>query len=199
MYAPRFEMALTLAGLRHADQVRKGTGAPYLVHLVHVAAIAARAGYDEDTQIVGLLHDVLEDTVSGPRDAEQLTVTLRQNFGDPVADAVLTLTEPKRDSHGNKVPWRRRKEKYLAQLESGSKMALRISAADKLHNLSTLAEELSEAQKHGRRHEVWARFSVQEADTLWFYKQVYDTLRRRLPEPIVDALGRQLTAMGTSD
>ena len=190
MYSSRYETALNLAGIRHADQVRKGTGAPYLVHLVHVAAILARAGYDEDTQIVGLLHDVLEDTTSGPRDIDALTEHIRATFGSEVAIAVQTLSEPKRGADGQRLPWRARKDQYLRQLATGAPMALRVSAADKLHNLATLAEEL-----RVQGDQVWNRFKVGPEGTGWFYRSVFDVLREKLDEPIVDALGQQLLAM----
>ena len=191
MYSSRFEQALNVAGLRHADQVRKGTKAPYLVHLVHVAAVLARAGYDEDTQIVGLLHDLIEDTTSNSAEADALVTQLRRLYGDPITDAVLALTEPKRDPSGQKLPWRTRKDQYLSQLKSASTMALRVSAADKLHNLSTLAEEL---ERDGEG--VWKRFNKGPKETFWFYRAVYQTIRARMDEPVVAALGAQLDAMG---
>ena len=180
-----------MAGLRHADQVRKGTKAPYLIHLVHVAAMLARAGYDEDTQIVGLLHDLIEDTTHDTVEADELVAQLRRMYGDAVTDAVLALTEPKRDQNGTKLPWRTRKDQYLLQLKSASTMALRVSAADKLHNLSTLAEELA---RDG--DDVWKRFNKGPKETFWFYRTVHETIRARLDEPIVNALAEQLTAMG---
>ena len=190
MYSSRFESALTLAGLRHAGQVRKGTGAPYLVHLVHVAAILARAGYDEDTQIVGILHDLLEDTTSDPRDTAELESLIRHTYGDSVADAVVTLTEPKRGLDGQRLKWRLRKDRYIQQLRDGGPIALRVSAADKLHNLSTLDEELST-----EGDTVWRRFNVGPDQTYWFYRAVYETIEQVLNEPLVEAYRRQLQRM----
>ena len=193
MYAPRFDHALTLAGLRHKGQVRKGTGAPYLVHLVHVAAILARAGYDEDTQIAGLLHDILEDTTAGPRDAQALSQSIRRQFGDATANAVETLTEPKRGPDGQRLRWRLRKEQYIRQISNGDMMALRVCAADKLHNLSTLAEELD---REGE--DVWQRFRTGPEETYWFYRTVLDVLTERLPEPLVGVLRQQMRTMGVT-
>ena len=194
MYSARFESALNLAGLRHADQVRKGTGAPYIIHLVHVAAILAKAGYDEDTQIVGLLHDILEDTTKGVREADEVAEHIGTVYGTTIAAAVRTLSEPKRFPDGTKVPWRARKEAYLSQLKMGSPMALRVSAADKLHNLCTLAEELADS---GPR--VWDRFTAGPDETFWFYRAVYRLLQDQSDGPVVDALGRQLKTMDVID
>ena len=195
MYSVRFDKALTLAGLRHAGQVRKGTGAPYLVHLVHVAAILARAGHDEDTQITGLLHDVLEDTVSSSDERNVVAADIRQMFGSEVADAVETLTEPKRTSDGARLPWRSRKDRYLAQLSVGSPMALRVSAADKLHNLASLEEELAHEGEA-----VWQRFRVGPDETYWFYRSVFQIIVTRAPnEALPAALGEQLRKMNVID
>ena len=194
MYSVRFEAALNLAGLQHAGQTRKGTGAPYLIHLVHVAAILQRAGYDEDTQIAGLLHDVVEDTVSSNEDGDRLLAEIRQAFGHPVADAIASVTEPKRDRAGAKLPWRYRKEQYLSQLATGPLMALRVSAGDKLHNLATLSEELTR-----KGDETWARFKKGPEETYWFYRSVHAEIRRRLREPLVDALESQMRSMGILD
>lgn len=183
-----------MAGLRHASQVRKGTGAPYLVHLVHVASIVARAGYDEDTQITALLHDILEDTTEGPHDAARLAAHIRAEFGSTVANAVATLTEPKRTRDGHPLPWRLRKEQYLAQLAVGSLTAVRVSAADKLHNLATLAEALA-----CRGETVWDQFKVGPDETFWFYRSVNEIIQSRCPDSIADALRRQMTHMGILD
>lgn len=45
---PRFTRALALAAGAHEGQARKGTGIPYIVHPVGVAALVARYGGDED-------------------------------------------------------------------------------------------------------------------------------------------------------
>jgi len=60
-----------------------GKGLP---HAHAVAGVLRDSGYDEGVQLVGLLHDVIEDT---PRDA----VDVRDAFGDEVADMVSTLSE----------------------------------------------------------------------------------------------------------
>ncbi len=194
MYSSRFEAALNLAGLRHAGQVRKGTGAPYLVHLMHVSSIVARAGHDEDTQIVALLHDVLEDTTSNRAEAQTVSEHISATFGGAVAESVETLTEPKRDEDGQRLPWRLRKEHYLRQLSDGSSMALAVSAADKLHNLETLDEELA---LQGEK--VWQRFRVGPDQTYWFYSAVLTVLEHQLGGPIVDALRHKLVWMRSRD
>ena len=47
----------------HAGQVRRTSGVPYFEHVVAVAWILDRAGFDEEVVIAGLLHDLVEDTL----------------------------------------------------------------------------------------------------------------------------------------
>lgn len=103
LFSSRYEAALALAGLRHDGQRRHDSGAPYLIHLAHVAAILARAGFDEDTQIVGLLHDLIEDTCDGPAEEEERVAEVEAGFGPEVVAAVLALSEPERDSAGRRL------------------------------------------------------------------------------------------------
>jgi (p)ppGpp synthase/HD superfamily hydrolase len=63
--------------------VRPGKGLP---HAQAVADVLRREGYDEGTQILALLHDVVEDT---PR----TVADVRGAFGEPMADMVGALTE----------------------------------------------------------------------------------------------------------
>ena len=63
--------------------VRRGKGLP---HAQAVADVLRRAGSDERTQLVGLLHDVVEDT---PRTVDEL----REDFGEAIAAMVGALTE----------------------------------------------------------------------------------------------------------
>jgi len=46
----------------HRGQERRGSGIPYVQHVVAVAMILDRLGHGEDVVIAGLLHDVVEDT-----------------------------------------------------------------------------------------------------------------------------------------
>ncbi|MCU0255927.1 MAG: HD domain-containing protein, partial [Vicinamibacterales bacterium] len=74
-YSLLFDRALTVAGLVHAQQTRKGTAVPYLTHPVHVAMILARHGYPEPMLIAAVLHDVLEDLEA---DSPRLQQALRE-------------------------------------------------------------------------------------------------------------------------
>jgi (p)ppGpp synthase/HD superfamily hydrolase len=57
----KFTKAVDYARIAHGRQVRKGSGIPYLYHLLGVASLVLAHGGSEDQAIAGLLHDVLED------------------------------------------------------------------------------------------------------------------------------------------
>jgi GTP pyrophosphokinase len=75
-YSHRFLLALDAAATMHAAQRRKGSGVPYISHLLGTCAIAMEYGADEDEAIAALLHDAIEEDRSRLIDVE-----LRQ---DPV-------------------------------------------------------------------------------------------------------------------
>ena len=177
LLSPRVEAAFVLAGTRHAGQTRRNSAAPYVIHLAHVALLLARAGADDDTLIVALLHDVVEDTARGEEARRTLLDEIRTRFGEPVADAVATLSEPKHDAEGNGIPWPDRKRAYLEQLSWGSRIAHRVSAADKLHNTSTLLDDLEAAEDP---YEVWSRFTGSPQATVEFQEELLALLEARL-------------------
>jgi GTP pyrophosphokinase len=55
--------AYVFSAREHRGQVRR-SGEPYLVHPLNVAAILADMKADDFSIVVGLLHDVLEDTLT---------------------------------------------------------------------------------------------------------------------------------------
>ncbi|HEY8428052.1 MAG TPA: HD domain-containing protein [Sandaracinaceae bacterium] len=57
----RFTRELELAVELHSRQARKGTGTPYLGHVLGVASLVIEDGGSEDEAIAALLHDGPED------------------------------------------------------------------------------------------------------------------------------------------
>ena len=169
MTTERFEDALAYAHQVHRGQRRKGTGIPYIAHILGVTAIAMEYGADEDEAIGALLHDAAEDGGGEARLAE-----IRARFGDAVGDIVLGCSDSLVEDPEDKLPWQERKENYLAHLESASQSVCLVSAADKLHNVRSIIRDYHE---HGEA--IWDRFQGSRDGTLWYYETVADTLIRR--------------------
>lgn len=178
----RFESALVYANQVHQGQQRKGTGIPYMAHILGVAAIALEYGADEDEAVGALLHDAAEDGGGEARLAE-----IRARFGEAVGDIVLGCSDSLVEHPEEKLPWRERKESYLAHLESASRPVCLVSAADKLHNVRSIIRDLRE---HG--DEVWERFQGKREGTLWYYEAVADALSRRYRSPLTRELQREV-------
>ena len=153
----RFEEALIFAARLHATQIRKGTTIPYLAHLLAVASLVITHGGDEDEAIAGLLHDAVEDQGGRPT-LEQI----RARFGERVATVVESCTDT---DVVPKPPWRARKERYLAHLQSASSSVKLVAAADKLDNVRAI---VADYRTHGAA--IWTRFNAGPEDQRWFYR-----------------------------
>jgi (p)ppGpp synthase/HD superfamily hydrolase len=105
----RFDLALHFASGLHHAQRRKGTEVPYIAHLMSVAALVLEAGGDEDQVVAALLHDAMEDQGGTPT-----LKTIRQLFGDRVAETVRECSDSESEDPESKLPWHQRKQAYLA-------------------------------------------------------------------------------------
>ena len=171
----RFEEALIFATRLHANQIRKGTGVPYVAHLLAVASIAIEHGANEDEAIAALLHDAVEDQGGAPtREA------IRQRFGDRVVDIVDGCTDAEVIP---KPPWRERKEKYIAHIYEAPPAVRLVSAADQLHNARTI---LADYRLLGES--LWGRFRGGKEGTLWYYRSLVDAFYATGPTPLVEEL-----------
>ena len=174
----RFSEAVRWAAMLHADDVRKGTRIAYVSHLLGVASLVLEDAGTEEEAIAALLHDAIEDR--GTPEAE-----IRARFGQPIADIVVACTEP-RDIDRNASTWHERKTRYLAHLEHGvSESALRVTAADKLHNARSI---LADLRDHGPG--VWDKFNAPIADHVWYYTELVRVLSDAHDGPTVRELQR---------
>lgn len=169
----------------HAGQVRKGSGVPYVAHLLAVSAIAIENGADEEVAIAALLHDTLEDTPATYED-------LLDRFGQRVADIVRACSDTEVVP---KPPWRERKEAYLAHLRSLDPVAdadiLVVSLADKLHNARALLSD-----HHSIGDELWARFRTgSAADQIWVYRELADIFLASRPGDGASELDRLVSEL----
>ena len=108
--------AYALATHLHREQTDK-SGAPYIQHVVSVA-LAVRS-YGLEYEIVGLLHDAIEDT---PYTEERA----QRDFGTTISDALIAMTRFEGEDYF---------ETYLPRLMS-NEIALRVKYADATNNLS---------------------------------------------------------------
>ncbi|MEO7156800.1 MAG: HD domain-containing protein [Vicinamibacterales bacterium] len=170
----RFVAAMAYAHQVHRGQRRKGTGIPYLAHVLGVTAIAMEYGADEDEAIGALLHDAAEDG-----GGEETLAEIRARFGDAVGDIVLGCSDSLVEDPEDKLPWRERKENYLAHLEHASQSVCLVSASDKLHNVRAIIRDYRE-----HSDDVWQRFQGKREGTLWYYETVAHALLRRYRSPL---------------
>lgn len=173
-YSNAVERALHVCIESHWGQFRKGgEGVPYAVHPIHMALILTRHDVNDEVVQAALLHDVVED-------CEDWTVErVREEFGTEIARIVDHLTEDK------SLSWPARKQWQIDHVPHMCDESVVVKAADKLHNLQSLAEQLLAAKT---ADEVWSQFKGGRDRTLEMDRRLIAALRTRIP----DALGTQL-------
>ena len=178
----RFDRALLYATHVHGGQVRKGTSIPYVAHLLAVSATVLEYGGDEDLAIAALLHDIVEDQGGKVRLED-----VRGRFGQRVAHVVEACSDSLADTTkgGRKADAQKRKEAYLKHLDNADKDVLRVSLADKVHNARAILRDLRNPDVG---ESVWSRFSRPREETLWYYRGLADTFRKRSPGPLANEL-----------
>jgi GTP pyrophosphokinase len=151
----------------HRDQVRKGSGVPYVSHLLGVGLAGAGGRRLEDEGIAALLHDAAEDQVGrAPSGGDRGTV---RRLTSPASSAPAATPSRRRSRRGASG-----KERYLEHLEAATPDEL----ACRWPTSSTTPGHPRRPQEIGER--VWTRFKP-DADSLWYYRRVADLFTRRLP------------------
>ncbi|MBK9376224.1 MAG: HD domain-containing protein [Holophagales bacterium] len=182
MLSKKFDEALVYAVDLHRQQPRKGTGVPYVSHLLSVAALVLEHGGTEEQAIAALLHDAVEDQGGLPT-----AKAIRGRFGDVVADIVDGCTDT---DVTPKPPWRARKEAYVARVRREPAHVRLVSAADKLHNARTMVTDL---RIHGPI--LWKRFNAGRDETLWYLGALVEAFREAGTAPIVEELARTVVEL----
>ncbi len=176
----RFSSALIFATELHQNQIRTGSGVPYISHLLGVASIALEYGADEDEAIAALLHDAIEDQ-GGIKTREEI----RRRFGDRVTNIVNGCTDSETTP---KPPWRERKETYLNHLNKADHSILLVSTADKLYNARSI---LKDYRLLGE--EIWQRFHGKKEGTIWYYQSLVKVLNSSNVTPLIKELILEFT------
>lgn len=112
IYTPMTKVALKLCFEAHKEQ-RDKSDMPYVFHPFHLAEQMT----DEETTIVALLHDVVEDTDYTIEDLRAM------GFSDRVLDAIALMT------HDPEVPYM----DYVAKIKTNP-IAKAVKLADLRHN-----------------------------------------------------------------
>jgi (p)ppGpp synthase/HD superfamily hydrolase len=176
----RFERALVYATRLHRDQRRKGSGVPYISHLLAVCELTIEYGGDEDEAIAALLHDAVEDQGGATARAEIL-----REFGTRVTEIVDGCTDTEESP---KPPWRGRKEAYIRRIGQESPSVRLVSACDKLHNARSLVMDYRNCGEA-----LWSRFTGGREGTLWYYRAMVNALRGS--GAVVEELDRVVTEL----
>jgi GTP diphosphokinase / guanosine-3',5'-bis(diphosphate) 3'-diphosphatase len=209
-YSPEADLELlrrayVFSALEHKGQVRH-SGEPYLVHPLEVADFLADMKLDVVAVAAGLLHDVVEDTLTTPERIEEL-------FGPEIAHVVEGVTKI------GAIPFSSSEER---QAENFRKMLLAmvddirvilVKLADRLHNMRTL-HHLPEERRIKIAQEtldIYAPIAnrlgmskvkneLEELSFKYLEPKAYEGLRakveakRKAAEAVIDDLTRTLTA-----
>lgn len=102
---------------KHKGQYRK-QGTEYYTHPVAVAKILREKGFNEDYQVAGLFHDLLEDTDTTYEELVSIS-------NEEIAKAVVLVTKEKNYDINE----------YINRIKNND-MAHAVKLADRLHNLT---------------------------------------------------------------
>jgi (p)ppGpp synthase/HD superfamily hydrolase len=181
----RFTSAVDYARHIHIEQ-RKGTGIPYMAHLLGVASLvmgeAGHAGFPvtEDMVIAALLHDAAEDHGGALRLRD-----IEHNFGLNVARMVEGLSDSLTEDPANKQSWLKRKQAYIQKLRQEPANIQLISAADKLYNARAILEDYRVIGP-----KVWERFKRGRDDQIKYFDALLETFKASGTNRIVEELER---------
>ena len=128
IYTDATKKAMKLCFQTHKDQTDK-SGIPYVFHPIHLAEQMK----DEDTTVVALLHDVVEDTTYTPEDLAAM------GFNDRVIAAIRLMT------HDENIPYM----EYIAKIKENP-IAKAVKLADLAHNSDTTRLDTVDAKATAR-------------------------------------------------
>ncbi|MBI4471254.1 MAG: bifunctional (p)ppGpp synthetase/guanosine-3',5'-bis(diphosphate) 3'-pyrophosphohydrolase [Acidobacteria bacterium] len=123
--------AYIFSAKEHKGQVR-ASGEPYLTHPLEVAHILAEMKMDAVTVSVGLLHDVVEDTLTSLENIEEL-------FGPEVAHIVDGVTKISQIQFTSKEEKQAENFRKMLLAMTDDIRVIMVKFADRLHNMRTLA------------------------------------------------------------
>jgi GTP pyrophosphokinase len=122
--------AYIFSAREHRSQVRR-SGEPYLVHPLEVAFILADLHLDTASIVAGLLHDVVEDTLTTGE-------TVSEYFGSDVANIVDGVTKISKLKFGSDEQAEAENLRKMILAMVDDIRVILVKLADRLHNMRTL-------------------------------------------------------------
>ena len=125
---PPIDKAVEMAKAAHQGQVRKGSGEPFLAHLLRTALLLLEVADQKHNAAVvcaGLLHDAAEDTDLSVDEVEDA-------LGPQVGEMVRALTHPPRNQRESTHT---RNLRHLETLRWAGRDAQIVKSADRLDNI----------------------------------------------------------------
>jgi len=138
--------AYVFSAREHKGQVRQ-SGEPYLTHPLEVANILAEMRQDVACVSVGLLHDVVEDTLTDIR-------TLKEYFGEDIAHLVDGVTKISKIEFSSPEEQQAENFRKLLLAMVDDVRVILVKLADRLHNMRTLEHLSPEKQKRIARETI---------------------------------------------
>ena len=158
--------AIIYATEHHADQLRKGTNLPYIVHPMEVMTILSRMNADEALLMAGILHDTIEDTNATRAEIAAL-------FGEETAALVDAHTEKQKS-----LPWWERKLAAIEHLRTAPRPVKLLIMADKLSNLRSMAHDYAIIGD-----QLWKRFCADGTMQAKYYGLSIEALKDMESDP----------------
>ena len=196
----RFEKAVVYALGVHGGHVRKGSGVPYVAHLLAVTALVLEDHGDEDEAIAAMLHDAVEDG-GGVGELEMI----RLDFGERVATIVEGCSDVISERAGErKPPWLPRK----AAVHQAPPCARTVprphrSCVSRWPTRCTISgSTVRDVRNTPDRERFWRVFATGAPGQLAYYRALTDVYRERVPqspmladlEMLIEELEREMTA-----
>jgi len=180
----------------HGEQTRR-SGEPYMIHPLAVAYLLADLKFDSTCVAVGLLHDVLEDTLT-TRDE------LVRRFGEDVAELVDGVTKIGRHEYVSRDQAQAESFRKLILASARDVRVIVVKLADRLHNMETLEHLPQEARRRISRETLaiyapiahrlgMARVKGDLEDLAFYYlyPESYSELHSKIAEKL--KVGREAT------
>ncbi len=168
----------------HQGQTRL-SGEPYLIHPLEVAHILTKMKLDDDSIVVGLLHDVVEDTYTTIDEIQEM-------FGEDIATMVDGVTKiskiENRDIEDRKAENFR---KMIIAMANDIRVIL-VKLADRIHNMRTMSFQRPERKTKisqetmdvyapiaNRLGVSWIKSELEDLSFMYLQPEMYERIATR--------------------